>query len=205
MLVHKPNILEQLAFYKKRVKLLILTFFLTIGLVAIDQITKYLATQFLLPVGNAPFIPYVVELQYVLNDGAAFSLFSGNRFLLIGVTSVALLVLAGYLIIKKPENKFEYCAWVLVLAGGIGNLIDRVINGVVVDFFSFLFVDFAVFNVADIYVTCGVALLIITITYGEYALYKAKKNQLQTTDNTILSTDQNNEETQNEGNTDERN
>lgn len=154
---------------------MLFTILFSLGLVAVDQFTKYLANEFLMQIGTAPLIPGIIEFSYVLNDGAAFSFFSGNRFLLVGVTSVALIILAAYLLIKKPKNKWEYFSWLLIFSGGLGNLIDRITNGVVVDFFNFQFIDFAVFNVADIYVTCGVALLFITICTAEYKEYKKRK------------------------------
>ncbi|MEG1125552.1 MAG: signal peptidase II [Oscillospiraceae bacterium] len=153
---------------------MILTF-LSVGvLVALDQISKYLATVYLQPVGTLPFIPGIMDLNYILNDGMAFSMFSGNKFLLIGVTSVALIALALYLIIKKPSDKLEFISLVLILSGGIGNLIDRILNGYVVDFFNFTFVNFAVFNVADCFVTCGAVLLVITFIMQELKERKTK-------------------------------
>ncbi|MEG0168342.1 MAG: signal peptidase II [Ruthenibacterium sp.] len=146
---------------------MIFTVFLTAALVILDQITKMLATTYLAPVGVLPFIPGVMQLRYILNDGAAFSILSGNRFFLIAVTSVALLALTLYLLFKKPQSRFEHFAWVLILAGGIGNLIDRVLNGVVVDFFEVTFMNFAVFNVADCFVCVGAALLLLFFVLEE--------------------------------------
>lgn len=188
-------------YYVNGVIILLLTFLLPVILIVIDQISKFLATQYLMPIGSAPLIPGIIELRYILNDGAAFSLFSGNRFLLIGVTSTALLALLVYLVWKKPENKLEYFSWLLVLSGGIGNLIDRILNGVVVDFFSFQFVNFAIFNVADIYVTCGVALLFVSICYGEYKISKEKKLQKLVSQQTVIEPDKK----QQEGKNDEQN
>ncbi|MEG2833387.1 MAG: signal peptidase II [Ruthenibacterium sp.] len=146
---------------------MIFTVFLTAALVTLDQITKMLATTYLAPVGVLPFIPGVMQLRYILNDGAAFSILSGNRFFLIAVTSVALLALTLYLLFKKPQSRFEHFAWVLILAGGIGNLIDRVLHGVVVDFFEVTFMNFAVFNVADCFVCVGAALLLLFFVLEE--------------------------------------
>jgi signal peptidase II len=136
-------------------------------LVAVDQFTKYLATTYLAPVGAMPFIPGVMELRYVLNDGMAFSLLSGKQLFLILVTGFALTLLAAYLLVKRPSNFWERFALILVLAGGIGNLIDRIRAGVVVDFFATTFIDFAVFNVADCFVCVGVALLFVDAVYQE--------------------------------------
>ncbi|MEG1640599.1 MAG: signal peptidase II [Ruthenibacterium sp.] len=146
---------------------MIFTVFLTAALVILDQITKMLATTYLAPVGVLPFIPGVMQFRYILNDGAAFSILSGNRFFLIAVTSVALLALTLYLLFKKPQSRFEHFAWVLILAGGIGNLIDRVLHGVVVDFFEVTFMNFAVFNVADCFVCVGAALLLLFFVLEE--------------------------------------
>jgi signal peptidase II len=146
-----------------------------VGLIALDQFSKYLATMYLAPIGTMPFLPGL-ELHYILNDGMAFSLFAGNRFLLIGVTSVALLAFAIYLFWKKPADKLEYISFVLILAGGIGNLIDRILYGYVVDFFNFTFVNFAVFNVADCFVTCGAVLLMLAFIRQELRAKKARQS-----------------------------
>ena len=131
-------------------------------LVAADQGIKAWATAQLMPVGVMAVLPGIVELRYVLNDGMAFSMLAGKQGILIGVTSLMLIgVLVWLLRGKMPP--LERIAWTLVLGGGIGNLIDRVLNGVVVDYINVLFMNFAVFNFADICVCCGVGLLILSI------------------------------------------
>ena len=143
-----------------------LTLVIAAVLIALDQLTKYLATTFLAPVGSVPFLPGIMELRYVLNDGMAFSMLAGKRWILVAATGIALCAIAVYLWRKKPATKaeyLEYWSWVLVFAGGVGNLIDRVRTGYVVDFFATTFIDFAVFNVADCFVTVGIALLIISV------------------------------------------
>lgn len=131
-------------------------------LVAADQGIKAWATAQLMPVGVMAVLPGIVELRYILNDGMAFSVLAGKQEILIGVTSLMLIgVLVWLLRGKMPP--LERVAWTLVLGGGIGNLIDRVLNGVVVDYINVLFMNFAVFNFADICVCCGVGLLILSI------------------------------------------
>ncbi len=147
-------------------------------LVALDQFTKYLATTYLMPVGTMPFIPGVMELRYVLNDGAAFSFFAGKTWFLVGATSIALIALAAYAFIKKPKNKLELISLTLILAGGVGNLIDRILYGVVVDFFATTFINFAVFNVADCCVVIGTGLMILYVILDEYKVYKNKKQEV---------------------------
>lgn len=142
-------------------------------LVGIDQLLKVWATANLQPIGAMTLIPHVVELRYSLNEGMAFSLLWGKQGFLIAVTSVALIVLLGYLLLRKPPF-LERIAWTLVLGGGVGNLIDRIASGQVVDYINFLFVDFAIFNFADICVTVGVALLFVCVLWGELGDRKKK-------------------------------
>ena len=133
-----------------------------LALAFLDQLLKIWATASLLPVGSMPLIPGFIELRYVLNDGMAFLLLSGRRWLLIAVTGVLLLVVAGALILHKM-SRLDRVVWMLVLGGGLGNLIDRVRTGVVVDYLNFQFMDFPVFNFADICVCTGVGLLILSL------------------------------------------
>lgn len=143
-------------------------------LAGIDQLIKGWATAELLPVGSMPLIPKVIELRYVLNDGMAFSMLSGQRWLLIAVTGVVLVAVMGMLLVRRM-SRLERVAWVLVAGGGIGNLIDRVLNGVVVDYFNLLFMRFAVFNFADVCVCVGVGLLILTLLVELYQEGKSGK------------------------------
>lgn len=144
-------------------------------LVVIDQLLKAWATAELLPVGSMTLIPHVVELRYSLNEGMAFSLLWGKQGFLIAVTWVALLVLLGYLLLRKMPV-LERIAWTMVLGGGVGNLIDRIVSGQVVDYINFLFMDFAIFNFADICVTVGVALLFVYVLWAELKDRKKKSS-----------------------------
>lgn len=140
------------------------------ALIALDQITKYLATLYLAPVGVMPFIPGVMELQYYLNDGAAFSILSGvagGQVILLVVTGVVLVGMVIYLFWKKPADRLQRAALLLIISGGLGNFIDRALNSVVVDFFSPTFINFAVFNMADVFVCVGVGLLFLSVILDE--------------------------------------
>ena len=97
----------------------------------------------------------------------AFSLLSGKQLFLILATSAALLLVAYLLFFRSRGKLLQQIAFILVLAGGIGNLIDRVLNGEVVDYINPLFIDFAVFNFADILVCVGVALWVLVILLEE--------------------------------------
>ena len=131
-------------------------------LVVLDQLIKHWATAALLPVGSMEVLPGSVELRYCLNDGMAFSMLAGKQGLLIGVTSVMLVAVLVMLFVRKMPLA-ERIAWTLVLGGGVGNLIDRVLNGVVVDYINVLFMHFAIFNFADICVCVGVGLLMLVL------------------------------------------
>ena len=137
------------------------------ALVGIDQAIKLWAVRVLQPVGVMPLIPHVVELRFVLNQGMAFSLLSGKQLFLIAATSAALLLVAYALFFRSRGKYLQQAALILVLGGGIGNLIDRVLNGEVVDYINLLFMRFAVFNFADICVCVGVALWVLVIFLEE--------------------------------------
>lgn len=141
-------------------------------LVVLDQLIKHWATAALLPVGSMEVLPGIVELRYCLNDGMAFSMLAGKQGLLIGVTSVMLVAVLVMLFVRKMPLA-ERIAWTLVLGGGVGNLIDRVLNGVVVDYINALFMHFAIFNFADICVCVGVGLLMLVLL-----LDSTKKDEL---------------------------
>ena len=136
-------------------------------LVGADQLIKLWAVQVLEPVGAMPLIPHVVELRFVLNPGMAFSLLSGKQLFLIAATGAALLLVAYWLFFRSRGKKLQQAALILVLGGGIGNLIDRVLNGEVVDYINLLFMRFEVFNFADICVCVGVALWVLVILLEE--------------------------------------
>ena len=137
------------------------------ALVGADQLIKLWAIRALAPVGAMPLIPHLVELRFVLNQGMAFSLLSGKQLFLIVATSAALLLVAYELFFRSRGKLLQRIAFILVLGGGIGNLIDRVLNGEVVDYINLLFMNFAVFNFADICVCVGVALWVLVIFLEE--------------------------------------
>lgn len=149
---------------------MLVTFFLTAVLIALDRATKYFATVYLAPIGSRPFIPGVMELRYVRNEGAAFSLLANaawGRAFLIVVTSLALAALTVWFIRKKPSSWWERWTFILIFSGGLGNLIDRVLYGSVVDFFATTFINFAVFNTADCFVCVGAAMLALRVLRQE--------------------------------------
>lgn len=124
-------------------------------LTAADQVIKLFVERFLAPVGTAEFINGFIGWNYVRNTGAAFGSFSDNTVLLSVVTGAVLMAGIVLIAMKKVKSKFCLVCAVMIISGGLGNLIDRVLKGYVVDFIDLQFMDFAVFNFADILVTVG--------------------------------------------------
>ena len=136
---------------------------LSVILIVIDQVTKLMAIHGLM--NQQPFVIWdgVFELHYLENRGAAFGIFQGKRFAFLIIT-VAILLALAYCFWNIPYTaKYTSlrCIIVLIGAGAVGNFIDRMSNGYVVDFFYFKLIDFPVFNVADIYVTVAAFAMII--------------------------------------------
>ena len=131
------------------------------AMVLLDQGTKLWALESLKPIHNMTLVEGVLDLTFVENRGVAFGMLSGQRWFILLLTGV---IAAGliYAYIKLPVKK-EYrpvrLSLLLILSGAVGNIIDRMFRGYVVDFFEFTFFEWPVFNVADIYVVAGVILL----------------------------------------------
>ena len=126
-----------------------------------------ISVQNLQPVGSMPLIPHVVELHFTYNEGMAFSLLWGRQEVLIAATSIGMLLIAWWLFTHCRRDPLQRWALVLVLGGGIGNLIDRIAAGKVVDYINLLFMNFAVFNFADICVCVGMALWVLAVILEE--------------------------------------
>jgi len=110
--------------------------------------------------GSVSFLPGIIGLTYIRNTGAAFSMFSGMRWILVGFTGVCLILIILFMAKTKYGAAVRF-PLALVLGGAIGNLIDRVLNGYVVDMFEVEFVNYAVFNIADSFINIGAVLFVI--------------------------------------------
>jgi len=136
-------------------------------LVFLDQWTKYLAVVHLK--GNAPIeiIKNVFELSYLENRGAAFGVFQNQRWIFLILTLVVMILLL-FLFFRLPDNKrflpMKICL-VFIFSGALGNMIDRIFNGYVVDFLYFKLIHFPIFNVADIYVTVAVVIAMVLFLF----------------------------------------
>lgn len=131
---------------------------LVLALVGLDQLVKFLVRAYIPLGGDVPFLPHILQLTYVQNTGAAFSIFSQHTWILTVVSLVVSVALAVLLLKKVFPHPLAMLTLSLVLAGAVGNLIDRALFGYVTDMFQTLFIHFAVFNVADICVVCGALL-----------------------------------------------
>ncbi len=146
-------------------------------LIALDQIIKILVVKQLKPVGSVPLIDGFIQLRYTENTGAAFGSFSEYTNILSAVTFVVIVAGILYLMIGKKKINVEYVCVVLMISGGAGNLIDRVFRGYVVDYIEPLFIDFAIFNFADVLVTCSAVVLVIYMLYDIFREQKRVKNE----------------------------
>lgn len=137
-----------------------LYYILSICLVVIDQLVKWWVRENI-PLGESiPFLPYLMDLTYTQNTGAAFSSFSGFTWVLTLVSLGASVAVAVLLAKDFFPGKWGKLALSLILAGAVGNLIDRALLGFVTDMFATTFINFAVFNVADICVVLGGFLMV---------------------------------------------
>lgn len=152
-------------------------------LVLIDQYTKLLAIRHLKDQASFILIENVFELQYLENRGAAFGIMQNQRIFFVIITVVMLAVI-GYFFQVTPKTK-KYLplniSMIVIIAGAIGNFIDRIFRGFVVDFFYFSLINFPIFNVADIYVTVTFFVLVILLFFyykdEDLAVYSRKERK----------------------------
>ena len=141
-----------------------------------DQVTKLLTVANIPLYTRVDFLPGILSLTYVQNDGAAFSMLEGQQWLF----ALVFAVFAGFIIwefSKKrfPFKTFERFCIVAVFAGGLGNMIDRLRLGYVVDMITTDFMNFPVFNIADIFITCGCILLMLHLVFFNKDFWKDEK------------------------------
>ena len=145
-------------------------------IVIADQVTKYLTVANIPLYGDVPFIPGLLQLTYVRNTGAAFSSFEGQQWLFALIFVVfTIAILWEYKKKSMPFTPFERWLIAAIYAGGLGNMIDRVRLGYVVDMIETTFIDFPVFNVADIFITCGCILMMIHLIFFNKKFWKEEK------------------------------
>ena len=146
------------------------------GIVAADQLSKLWILGNLPLFQQIPVIPGLFHLTYVQNTGAAFSSFQGQQWLFILVFAVLTVAVIWEFATKKMGfSKFERWCIVAIYAGGLGNMIDRLRLGFVVDMIEVDFVRFPVFNVADCFITCGCIAMIVSLVFFNKGFWKDTK------------------------------
>ncbi len=154
---------------------MIVTVIIMVLCVILDQVSKAAVVEKLAPVGTYPLIEDIFHFTYVENRGAAFGMLADHRWVFMILSTAAILAMLVWLFIEKPKSRWIRVSAAFVIAGGIGNMIDRVRLGYVVDFIDCRFIDFYVFNVADSFVCIGCGMFLAAAVYMEIVEWKKKK------------------------------
>ncbi|MBR6694576.1 MAG: signal peptidase II [Clostridia bacterium] len=151
-------------------------FAVVVGVLALgaDQFSKYYFATNFLEAESRPAINGFFEWNFVKNRGAAWGMLDGHTWLLLAFTVVAMLVCIALLVKSGKKNKLLFWSITLILSGGLGNMIDRIFRGYVVDFIHLQFMDFPVFNVADCVIVIGAGLLMLNFILDFKASSKQK-------------------------------
>ena len=166
--------------------MLLISFLIIFGVVALDQLTKWIVMLNMELGESIPFIKNVFNFTYIRNPGASFGSFSNNRWVFMVVSTVMIAGIIFYLVKYRPQQKLIYIPAAMIAGGGIGNMIDRLFygegfgNGTVVDFLDFCaFPDlwYWIFNVADAFVCVGAAILFVYLFIDIIKEEKAKKQE----------------------------
>ena len=136
-------------------------------IVLTDQFTKLIISLYTKELINKNFL--IFSIDYIKNYGAAFNLLSGSRFFLSFVSITITILLIYFILNKKLKSNIDLLSYSFILGGTLGNGIDRIVKGYVIDFIKLNFIEFPVFNIADISINIGVLLII-------YRLIKNNKN-----------------------------
>ena len=143
--------------------------------VILDQVTKWIVVNSMELYESIALIPKLFSFTYIHNYGAAWGMFSEHRWVFILVTSIALLIMPVILYQYRKVHYLFSLSLSLFIGGALGNLIDRIFVGYVVDFLEFTFIDFPVFNVADICVVFGAGIMIVYALFFDKTFFVDKK------------------------------
>ena len=153
-----------------------LFYVIAIVLIVMDQLSKFATIKWLKPIGTITVVEGIFDLNYVENRGAAFGIMQNQRWIFICLTIIITLALIFYKAKYKPKDKVLNTSICLLVSGAIGNLIDRIFRGYVVDMLEVTFINYPVFNVADCFVVIGAVLLSIYILFIYKDPKEMKKN-----------------------------
>ena len=155
------------------------------GIVAADQLTKLWVLRDIPLYGNVPVIPGVFSLTYIQNRGAAWGSFQGMIWLFAIIFALFTIgVIWEFSKKRMPFKTFDRWCIAAIWAGGLGNMIDRIRMGFVVDMIKTDFMDFPIFNVADCFITCGCIALIVSLVFFNKDFWKDEKKQEKETEGT---------------------
>ncbi len=147
---------------------------IVIGIIALDQYTKHLAITELVKYDTLPLIESVFHLTFVENRGAAFGIMQNQRWFFIIITMIIFIVAAFYFIKYRPTNRLLLLSVSMIMGGALGNFVDRLRFGYVVDFLDFTLIKFPVFNIADSFIVIG------TILMAYYVIFIHEENKGET-------------------------
>lgn len=156
------------------------------GVIGLDQLTKWLAVVCLQGEASFPLWKGVLHFTYVENTGMAFGMLKDHRWVFMVFSTIAIVALMIYLFRFRPEGKWMQISMAMIIGGGIGNMIDRIFLGFVVDFIDFTLINFAVFNVADSFVCVGAGIMILCLVLDlikEIKAERAKKEAANSEEN----------------------
>ncbi len=150
--------------------------FIILFIVVLDQISKYFAAELLQGGATHTFIHGVLSFHYHENRGAAWGMLEDHRWVFMSVSIVAIVLIFVFFFLTRKEKRSPLIVVSLSFfaGGGIGNMIDRIFLGYVIDFLRFDFVDFPIFNIADSFITVGACIMILYIVLETIREYKAK-------------------------------
>ena len=136
-------------------------------LLAVDQITKLIVLKTLTNVGTMPVLQNVFHLTYCENRGAAFGILQNQTWIFIIITVAVLVAVIYFMVRMRPKNLWLNFSLILLIGGALGNFVDRIFRGFVIDFLDFRIINFPIFNVADCFVVVGAILLGCYIIFSE--------------------------------------
>ncbi len=142
-----------------------------IVIAVLDQLVKSIVVNRLMSYSSVPVIDGVFHFTYCENSGAGFGVFSGYTWILSLLTILIVLAVMAYVLVKKPNDKLLMTSLTLMTGGAVGNLIDRLRLGYVVDFLDFRLINFPIFNIADCFITIG------AVVFAVYVIFFSDKKE----------------------------
>lgn len=149
---------------------MLVTVIIAVGILILDRVAKWLTIQYVKPIGSYPIIKDVFHFTYVENRGAAWGILQNGRWVFVGITAVVCIAIVIFLIREKNAAPLLRISLSMILGGAIGNMIDRIATGYVVDMIHVKIIDYPVFNIADSATVIG------TILLAWYILFQSGKS-----------------------------